>query len=338
MTTPLRFGVIGYRNHALRLIRLLEQRQDVQLAYVYHPEKQLHHPCFTGDLTDLFRCHAVVIASPNESHFGYLKALVENCDGYIFCEKPHVTRQEDIDELDALNLIDKQRIFFNFNYRFSELSKLLNEDDVNKLLGQMVHCQVTSTHGLAFKDAYINSWRADGTKNLHAVTDTVAIHYIDLFGLHWGKPDRWAYYPSNIAQSGTSYDTCLLSVVYSSGHSLSIFASYACSYNEEITVYGTNGCLRVTDKSLRIYSPRDSLDENGFFKHPPVAYEQSFDAVSSYEESLRTSMNNFIMHVKRNDNISVSEFQNSLTSNRFLLSMKTGIATQLEGSAGATSH
>ena len=46
---------------------------------------------------------------------------------------------------------------------------------------------IISTHGLAFKKGYEESWRADGKNNLHNILDTVSIHYLDLFS--WMNDD-----------------------------------------------------------------------------------------------------------------------------------------------------
>ena len=42
------------------------------------------------------------------------------------------------------------------------------------------------SHGLAFKEEYIKSWRSDGQKNLHNILDTLTIHYLDLSNFFFG--------------------------------------------------------------------------------------------------------------------------------------------------------
>ena len=89
----------------------------------------------------------------------------------------------------------KRKIFFNFNYRFSELDKLLQKYSNSKQLGQIVKIEIVASQGLAFKKEYIGSWRSNGTKNKHTLLDTVSIHYLDLIIKNFGTAKNQFYFP-----------------------------------------------------------------------------------------------------------------------------------------------
>ena len=58
-------GIIGYKNHASRLIKLINEIDDCFVNLIYHPNKILDVQHFTNNLNDLFDCDAIFVASPN---------------------------------------------------------------------------------------------------------------------------------------------------------------------------------------------------------------------------------------------------------------------------------
>jgi len=94
----LKIGLIGYRNQAERLIDIIKSRADSKLECIYHPTKKFDDSLFTNRFDDLLVCDAIIISSPNDTHYKYLTKL-QNFDGYIFCEKPPVTSINDLEKL-----------------------------------------------------------------------------------------------------------------------------------------------------------------------------------------------------------------------------------------------
>ena len=68
-----KIGIIGYQNHAMRLLSLLEERDDCEISSIYHPEKSINDSRGTKNIDDLYKCDAVLIASPNHTHFTYIE-------------------------------------------------------------------------------------------------------------------------------------------------------------------------------------------------------------------------------------------------------------------------
>lgn len=275
----------------------------------------------TNNISDLFNCDAVIIASPNDTHFGYIEKFLSNFSGYIFCEKPPVTNLNDLAKLENLSIENKNRVFFNFNYRFSKLSENIQSSLQSDSLGKIITINILSAHGLAFKKDYSESWRADGEKNLHNILDTVAIHYVDLLSFYFGKPNKLAYFPSLMSKNGTSYDTCNVTIQYDDGSSANILNSYAAPFTNEVSIIGTNGVLTIRNNTLELHSPRDTFDSNGFFTNPPILKKIDFDIESDYQNSLKNSLDYFILIVQNKRSLDIQQFEASILSNRIILQL-----------------
>jgi len=314
-------GFIGYRNHAARLLDLLEQRSDCKINFIYHPTKSFNDTRVTNNFSQLLKCDAILIASPNHTHYEYLKNLLENFKGYIFCEKPPVTTLIEIEKLENLDIEKKSRLFFNFNYRFSNINTNLKNQLNSDVIGKIIHVNMIYTHGLAFKKEYLNSWRADGKKNLHNIAETVSIHYLDLLNLHFGDIEKMVYFPRLVSEKGTSYDTDYLTLQYKNGITASILNSYASPSIDDITIIGTNGYFTIKNNELSIYSPRDTFNSKGFFLSPPIVYKHSFSMETDYQDSLQKSLNYFISHIKEKIPIDLDHFNASLRTNKIILNL-----------------
>jgi len=320
----LKIGIIGYKNHALRLIKLISKNKYCKLKAIYHPSKKVEHELATNKIDDLYNCDAVLISSPNQTHFNYIVTLLDNFSGYIFCEKPPVCCLSDIETLFKIKDVDKNRIYFNYNLRFGYLYSIINDPHYLEKLGNIHYIKIMMGHGLAFKDDYINSWRADGKLNLHSITETLAIHYVDLLKFNYGEISKYFYSPSIVANTGTSFDTVHISLKFNKV-TASIFASYACPFFDDIAIVGTNGTIKISEDHLYLYSPRDTFDKNGFFIAPPLVEKKVLNTNDDYMNSLSKSLNFFISHARKSNNIDTKYFNIGLSSNQFLLAMQNDL-------------
>ena len=318
----IKLGIIGYRNHVERLLKVLQKRKDCKIDYFYHPTKKIKNLKMTNNLKDLFLCDAIIISSPNSTHCEYIKKLEKNYSGYIFCEKPPATNFSELKKLKNLNSGFKSKIFFNFNYRFSNFNKIINKNLNSKKLGKIVNVNIISSHGLAFKKGYSSTWRADGKNNLNNILETVSIHFLDLAILNFGSIVQSYNTSKLISKKGTSYDTSCLLLNHKNGVLTSIINSYATPLIEELMIIGTNGYLTIRDNKLKIRSPRNTFDKNGFFITPSISSKDNFDIKSDYENSLKKSINFFISHVKNKKNFLGKNYKLSLETNEILLKLE----------------
>ena len=317
-----KIGFIGYRNHAKKLLDIVEREENVAVSQIYHPTKNIDDSRITNNLKDLYECDGIVIASPNNTHFEYLKEVIENSNCRIYCEKPPVTSSEGIEYLEKLTSEQKKRIFFGFNLRFSEFNDFLKVYSKSEKLGKIIQINIITSQGLAFKEKYLGDWRADGENNLHNIIENSSIHWIDLMVFNFGKTTNASYLPRLISNNGTSFDTNSVNLQFENGMVASIFTSYATPLVENIIIVGTNGFAIIKDGKIAISYPRDTFDENGLFTNPKNKEELDFSFQTNGKNSLKKSMNYFLDHLKNSQMFELTDFDIAIYSNKLVLEME----------------
>ena len=317
-----KIGFIGYRNHAKKLLDIVEREENVAVSQIYHPTKNIDDSRITNNLKDLYECDGIVIASPNNTHFEYLKEIIENSNCRIYCEKPPVTSSEGIEYLEKLTSEQKKRIFFGFNLRFSEFNDFLKVYSKSEKLGKIIQINIITSQGLAFKEKYLGDWRADGENNLHNIIENSSIHWIDLMVFNFGKTTNASYLPRLISNNGTSFDTNSVNLQFENGMVASIFTSYATPLVENIIIVGTNGFAIIKDGKIDISYPRDTFDENGLFTNPKNKEEIDFSFQTNGKNSLKKSMNYFLDHLKNSQMFELTDFDIAIYSNKLVLEME----------------
>ena len=317
-----KIGFIGYRNHAKKLLDIVEENVGFEVSQIYHPSKNIDDSRITNNLKDLYECDGVFIASPNNTHSEYLEKIVENSNCLIYCEKPPVTSSEGIEYLEKLTSEQKKRIFFGFNLRFSEFNDLLKEYSKSEKLGKIIQINIITSQGLAFKEKYLTDWRANGENNLHNIIENSSIHWIDLMIFNFGKTTNSNYLPRLVSNNGTSFDTNSVNLQFESGIVASIFTSYATPLVENIVIVGTNGFAIIKDGKIEISYPRDTFDENGLFTNPKNKEELDFSFQTNGKNSLKKSMNYFLDHLKNSQMFELTDFDIAIYSNKLVLEME----------------
>ena len=317
-----KIGFIGYRKHAKRLLNIVEENQDFFVSHIFHPTKNIDDKRITNNLEDLYECDGIVIASPNKTHFKYLKEIIQNSDCIIYCEKPPVTTSEGIKYLEELTPENKERIFFGFNLRYSKFDDILKKFSNSDELGKIIQINIVTSQGLAFKESYISDWSSDGSQNLHNVIENNSIHWIDLLIFNFGKVLKTNYYPRLVSGNGTSYDTNSINLLFENGMVASIFNSYATPLLENIVIIGTNGFIIIKDQKVEIFSPRDTFDENGFFSKPRIKQEIQFDFQSNGSDSLKKAMFYFLQNLKKSKKFDIDYFDRCVYTNKLILEIE----------------
>lgn len=314
-----KIGLIGYRNHAEKLKSIVNKNKNSEIEYIFHPHKKIIEKKFTNDIKKLFETDAIIIASPNQTHVKYLKKILKNFNGYIFCEKPPANNKNELKYLKKILKKDRTRIFFNFNFRFSSLNEIIQQHLNSKHIGKIMYINIISSQGLAFKKEYPNSWRAD-KNNIHNIVKSVSIHYLDLLNLHY-KIKKIRYYPKLISKNGNSYDTSHLLIEMENDIIATIFNSYATPFMNEITVIGTNGYYSIKDNEFKIHSPRNTFNSKKKFISPPIKSKMKFNWDKNYLESLERSFAYFIECVKNKKNIETKYYNASIKTNEQILNL-----------------
>jgi len=320
-----KIGFIGYRNHAKKLLDIVERTDNVEVSNIYHPTKNIDDSRITNNLKDLYECDGIVIASPNNTHFEYLKEVIENSNCLIYCEKPPVTSSEGIEYLEKLTSEQKKRILFGFNLRFSEFNDFLKVYSKSEKLGKIIQINIITSQGLAFKEKYLRDWRADGKNNLHNIIENSSIHWIDLMIFNFGKTTNASYLPRLISNNGTSFDTNSVNLQFENGMVASIFTSYATPLVENIVIVGTNGFAIIKDGKIEISYPRDTFDENGLFTNPKNKEEIDFSFQTNGKNSLKKSVDYFLECLKESKSFEITYFDTCIYTNRLILDLEEEI-------------
>jgi len=313
---PLRVGVIGYRNHAARILDVLGRVPSVSVDRIYHPTKALALSGATNEFAELLDCAAIFIASPNETHAEYLQALAE-FRGYVFCEKPPVTRPEDIAKI----RIPPERIFFNFNMRFSLMARAISECLEAGHLGRVLFADAFVSHGLAFKPIYAGSWRSDRLTHKLGVIETVGIHHLDLFNTFFGEAVSISGAGGVFSGNGTAFDAGRITLTYPDGCMASVTTSYASPGLSHLRIVGTDGLLEVNAEHIVLRGPRDVFDEQGGFVLPPVLREFDPPAQGLYRDSLERSIRYFVDKARTGAAIDRKLYADSMSTMRSIFAL-----------------
>ncbi len=304
-------GFIGYRGFVKKLEHLFKSTvPDLEILF-YHPDKRLSDRTFTNTLSDLFCCDFIVIGSPDTTHFDYIKKL-EPFSGYIFCEKVPAT------DLKQLGYLEKQKnnnLYFNFNYRKSMLSEILQRNS-----DEMLYINVIFSIGIALRDNYRLDWRSSTPLG---VLQTSGIHILDLLLYTFGQPLSYNYHTSKISAYGNSVDNFSLNMVFNTRNRLKadLYFSYTAPYVNRIDLISTEKLIQIKDDRIETRGPREYI-RNGRFYLPPVIETKH---INHYDASLLESIKYFIATIKKKGKFSETINAKNYLGNRFLLTLEKEI-------------
>ncbi len=297
----MKIGFIGFGNHAERLYNCINNCLDEFELFSFHPQKKSKN--VTNNFDQILSCNIVFITSPNYTHFDYIYRLIYGSKCIIFCEKPPCVTIKEMKKLQNLEKVHKSRIFFNFNYRHSYLSKIIQKYLKNNALGKINFVSAIMSHGLAFKIGYEKSWRGQYTAKKSVVLDTSLIHLIDLVNyILNGNLTIKSCIPNSFSHGIDSFGVNLINKY---GGNINLHATYAAPYYNSFTILGTNGVLEMKDRVISVFSPRDTFNKEGFFISPPKVMKKNYSFNDDYNNSLQSSVDYFFSVVKNK-----SEFDN----------------------------
>ncbi len=326
MEIDMNISIIGYKNHALRLISIINKLGVCSKLTIYHPNKEKIHSfsdysqfnfkvIITSVFDDVYQSECVFIASPTSTHYDYLTKLLKKYDGYIFCEKPPALNLDENTKISLLSKKDKERIYFNFNYRFSALSCICKDAIGNGMYGPLISMQFNSGHGLACQPSYKNNWRNTSSLHLENIVGNVGVHYIDLVQYLLGPIDDIHINKINISKYSKHIDTVLIQIPFNDILPASIYLSYSSPFVNSSIVTFSDAIICLDNGCLTIQTPRDSFDENGMSvpakKREIVSFSSSREY---YNDALVCSVENFINSVKLKNKFDTKDFDSALNS------------------------
>ncbi len=305
----MKIGIVGDGGHSKRIQEILKKKK--LKFYIYKPSRPKYFE--KKKFEELKKCNVIFIISPNHTHYFYINKLYK--DRYIFCEKPPVNTTS---ELIKLKRIKSKKIYFNYNFRFNKITELLKKRKKYNL-GKLVYANLSLSHGLAQKKAYINSWRSNIKKCPKGVYEVVSIHYIDLICylfevLKIEKPKL-----INLSKIGNGYDTSLVTIRLKEEGLISISSTYNSSYEKTLCFLFENGIIEQHNDVIKIKGPTLNLDKQGFFKPPKIKKNIKIKDKEDYSNSLVNSVKYFLDHVKNKKIFDKKTTETSLRTNSIII-------------------
>ncbi len=311
---------VGLRGHAQRLREIVQCFQGINIKKIYY-NKEIHSKdlnYLTKNIEDLMNSDAIFIASPTHVHLKNLMDL-KNFKGYIFLEKPAVNTLDEIEELIAFPKSLKSRIFINFNFQFSSLARILNDQLSSNNIGDILWLDVHTSHGAAFRESWNKSWRLFGGCRLGPI-ETTGIHFLQFAASKFGCISKVDIKTRSVVGRNNSIDTGFAFVEFSSGIWVRIRNSYATPYQVRFEMMGTDGYLTYDGSRCNVYSPRDSFDDKGMFTTPDILFSEDLAYSVMWQESLKNSISFFLDIVSKNSTFSIEKFDLDVNIMRYLIS------------------
>lgn len=316
--STLHIAVIGKGNQASRHIEILNKMPSVKLHSVFYPKPvQDTGLPLTFRLSDILAADAIIISSPTPTHAFYLQEL-SDYKGYLLVEKPAVSTATQSDVLQKWPLTRKRKVRINFNLVHSSLFQSFARVLQNSEMGQLISLDIHTSHGLAFKPAYLDSWRNKSDAS-GGVLETVGIHYVNMAIKLFGPPVSmaadflWAAQAPAKKKNGTP-DTAILRLKFKNGLLATFRHSYAAPFRHHWFLLGTNGTWEYDGRTVRFRTPRDTFDSNGRFVEPPLVLEEPMEFTALWKDSLNRAVQDFVNVVRSKKSFDPKEFDRGLYS------------------------
>ena len=306
----LNIGVIGDGTHSLRIQKILKESS---LKFRIYKPIQTKNKKRYSSLAEIEKCDVIFILSPNSTHFDYLKKFGEK--SYIFCEKPPTNQ---INELNKLYKFNPNKIYFNYNFRYSKLGQIIKKINKDKF-GKFQYCNIITSHNLAQKKNYLNSWRSKKKLCPKGVFEVVSIHWIDFSNYYFKIKKLSNIVLKNTSKVGNSFDNSHVSLSTNGGGVVNIFTSYNSPYCNNATFIYENGIIKKDEKFIKIYGPAKNENKKGFTISPKLIKSYKINEEKDYNDSLKFNVIKFLDVAVKKKSFNKYDYLVSLESNSLIL-------------------
>ena len=310
MYSSIKIGIIGNGNQSKRIQNILKEKK--YNFYIYKPlkNKKLEIKSFYN----LSNCDVLFIASPNHTHLSYLKIL-SSMNKYIFCEKPPVNSKKHLIELKRIN---SRKIYFNYNFRFLKICDIL-KNKKNYNLGNLLYGSIVSSHGLAMKKNYKNSWRSKKKNTPLGIHEIVSIHLVDIINYYFKIKKIEKSTLLNHSKIGNSFDTSHVKIKLMNDGIVDIFTTYYSSLRRCFLFMFENGIIEQIDNQILIRGPSKNFDKKGMFKKPKLKKKITISNNQEKKDTLKKSIDFFLRIVRKNEEFDLNHWNVSIKSNELVL-------------------
>ncbi len=310
MWRNLRIGIIGQGSQYNRISKILKNKGIKFITYKPPRNKNYFD---RKKFIELKKSNVIFILSPNDTHLKYIKLLQGN--RFIFCEKPPVNKLNDLKELKK---IKNNKIYFNYNFRFSKISEILKNIKLFELK-ELLYATIITGHGLGFKKDYHKSWRSNRKICKKGVFEIVSAHWIDLINYHFHIKKIQNLNLRNYIKNTNGIDNSYCKILLKNNSEVNIFSSYSTPLIEKMIFVFSNGIVEQNDNFIEIRGPAMNLDKNNYFKKPKLIKRINLNGDQDYNLSLKKSVTYFLEHAYKNKKFTEEHLKKSLASNNFII-------------------
>ena len=303
-----KIGIIGKGSQYNRISKILKKKNIKYYLYKPNNKKYFDYQKFKK----LQDCEIIFILSPNESHYHYINSFYKK--KYIFCEKPPVSTKN---QFLKLKKISYKKIYFNYNFRFSTIGKILTNIKKYKL-GDLLYGNIVSGHGLAYKKEYEKSWRSNIKLCKKGVYEIVSTHWIDLINYFFDISKVQKLNLINILKKGSSFDNSYCKIRLRNNCEVDIFSSYSSPLIDSILLVFKNGIITQKGNFFEIRGPALNFGKNKLIKEPMLIKKIKLNYLKDYEHSLEKSVDYFLSVSTKKKFFGKREFNCSINSNKLL--------------------
>ena len=308
MHSDLKICLIGNGIHSKRVQKNLNEKK---LKFkIYKPQSKKNFK--REKLDNLKNYNAIFILSPDYTHYHYIKNLYKS--SYIFCEKPPCNNKKD---LKSLTKIKSKKIYYNYNFRFSEIFKLLNNRKKFNL-GKLIYGNIINGKALGLKKDYSYNWRSKKTYSKKGILEVVSIHFIDLVNCLFKIKKFEIIKLLNLSKYGDSFDNSILKIITQNNSVINIYNSWTSQLiNKKIFIF-ENGSIEEDESFITIKGPALNLDKNNFTKRPKIIKKINIDNTKDTENSLKESIDFFLDNISKGKSFNKKSISLALVSNSYI--------------------
>ena len=319
-------GIIGYRNHSLKIINVLLSSHKIGKIFCYcykvNKRKILNEKnkndkiIYLSNLKDLYISDLFFITSPSNTHFHYIKKLIK-IKKPIFCEKTGFTTAKQLLYLKNLNSSQISKIYFNYNFIFTKLFK-----DIEKLIkdkkDNLNHLSINVTNGIYSLKKFKNNWRFTSNSPLERITGNLGSHYLHFLITLFGKPLNIDIFEK--VNSLNKIHSAIINIKFKKNITSTLFFSYNAPMINKLELIFDNKIVTLNDLEMNIHGPRDTFDKKGLFKTPKKIERINYNK-NMNEVSLKNSINFFVKNSLNKKSFS-KYYMNSIIVSEIILLKK----------------
>jgi predicted dehydrogenase len=297
--------IIGDGKHSREIKKFLKKKIKFD---IFKPKNK--NKITEKEVNFLKRYRVIFILTPNSSHYQYINKL-NDYKRYIFCEKPPTNN---ICQLKKIEKMRKGKLYFNFNYRFSEIANCLNNKKIfNKK--ELISSIINVSHNYALKKEYRYNWRSKKFKCPFGIKEMVTVHWIDLINYLFGIKKILNTEERNISKNGNTNDTANIFIKTKNNATVSIFNSYSSSFIFNLLFIFKDRHLEFNGKEIKIY--QTYLKKNSIKRTVGPRLIKRIK-VGKNINGLEQSLIFFLKKVRQKKEIPDKAFNLSINSNKFI--------------------